>query len=869
MTRSESVVEASAVLCVVLGRGRGAVVGFAALDAHRGSLRAGQFADTPMLAGLCREIHLAQPSLLVAGCHGAGGLPAVPAALSAAVDAAFPDLVVKCVPRSMTDARRGAAIFAESGAGQPAEDSFYMYSAVAGLYAFMDGCGSPLGRDVRVVRSAAEGSLLVDVAAARALELVSGAVPGARSLLDAVDTCATPMGRRALRSTILQPPSDLPTICARQDAVERLAAGGLHEALRDALAPMGDAEAALASVLRPSRAAGPAHAHRVCAAALSVLRALDAGRSAALILAEAGIGVESRDEGSGGFDIQTGDKAGVYGVAQPAPTLDRIPNGQWHSLGSSSTDCNIGDSCRKERGSTASDNQVKSFTNQCDARVADKRIPTLLAGLTQALDCAALAQLKERLRSAIDEEVCGARPNEHAACHVIRAAGGTLLDVARRALDEATSDVLEYAAGVGARVRYATGRGFVLTLETDAVGGDANVGDGAISCHIEDEHGQEGSHGRALTKGKVVRVGRRTATTLELEQLNIRVREAMAEVAALTEEAADGVVASVRAAASPLWALCEAAAALDVLCALARLPGVRPEFGDAVAVVDARCPLLADARPLSYAAGRDSRLVVLTGAANAGKTTLLRTAGTLQVLAQAGARVPAAHALLAAVCALRVRMGCDDAPGTSSFGVEMRDAAALLQESRPCLALIDELGRGTAPAEGAAILAAVCERLLRAAPSQDCAFAFVATHMLAAADYVATFPGAARMDLGGNGEPHPGLRAAAAVAPGAPWVRAVAAMLGCAATGAVRGSRGEDGTDADTQRWPALDDDLEAVRRAAEKRRLVVRTAHRAARVLEAAGAGNDAAAVDELRGAFLRDLEGLSCARMSVRGAE
>ena len=84
------------------------------------------------------------------------------------------------------------------------------------------------------------------------------------------------------------------------------------------------------------------------------------------------------------------------------------------------------------------------------------------------------------------------------------------------------------------------------------------------------------------------------------------------------------------------------------------------------------------------------------------------------LMAQVGAWVPAQSLTLTPVDAIFVRMGAKDdlMAGQSTFFVELAETAAALNRATPAsLVALDELGRGTATSDGAAIAAAVLEHL--------------------------------------------------------------------------------------------------------------------------------------------------------------
>jgi DNA mismatch repair protein MutS len=97
-----------------------------------------------------------------------------------------------------------------------------------------------------------------------------------------------------------------------------------------------------------------------------------------------------------------------------------------------------------------------------------------------------------------------------------------------------------------------------------------------------------------------------------------------------------------------------------------------------------------------------------------GKSTFLRQAALIGVLAQAGCFVPAARAKIGIVDRLFSRVGASDnlARGRSTFMVEMVETAAILAQATPnSLVILDEIGRGTSTYDGLAIAWAVVEAM--------------------------------------------------------------------------------------------------------------------------------------------------------------
>jgi DNA mismatch repair protein MutS len=165
-------------------------------------------------------------------------------------------------------------------------------------------------------------------------------------------------------------------------------------------------------------------------------------------------------------------------------------------------------------------------------------------------------------------------------------------------------------------------------------------------------------------------------------------------------------------------------ATLDVLANFARVAErrgyVRPEVhtGFELDIRAGRHPVVETMMPREEFIPNDLVLtdggwiVILTGPNMAGKSTVLRQVGLIQLLAQIGSFVPADAARLSVADRIFTRVGASDnlARGQSTFMVEMSETAAIVHGATPrSLVLLDEIGRGTSTYDGVSIAWAVTE----------------------------------------------------------------------------------------------------------------------------------------------------------------
>ena len=127
------------------------------------------------------------------------------------------------------------------------------------------------------------------------------------------------------------------------------------------------------------------------------------------------------------------------------------------------------------------------------------------------------------------------------------------------------------------------------------------------------------------------------------------------------------------------------------------------------------------------AADAGPSLLLITGPNMGGKSTYLRMAAMLALMAQMGSFVPADSLRYGLVDRIYTRIGASDnvARGRSTFMVEMTETATILNTaSQRSLILLDEMGRGTATFDGLSLAWATVEYL----HAETCARTLFATH---------------------------------------------------------------------------------------------------------------------------------------------
>lgn len=111
----------------------------------------------------------------------------------------------------------------------------------------------------------------------------------------------------------------------------------------------------------------------------------------------------------------------------------------------------------------------------------------------------------------------------------------------------------------------------------------------------------------------------------------------------------------------------------------------------------------------------NARLILITGPNMSGKSTYLRSAALISIMAHMGSFVPAAQARICLLDRIFTRVGASDnlARGESTFMVEMLETSNILSNAtKNSLIILDEIGRGTSTFDGISIAWSVVEYIL-------------------------------------------------------------------------------------------------------------------------------------------------------------
>jgi DNA mismatch repair protein MutS len=345
------------------------------------------------------------------------------------------------------------------------------------------------------------------------------------------------------------------------------------------------------------------------------------------------------------------------------------------------------------------------------------RIPKVRAALAgfqaerlQAL-AAALDDLPE-LRQRVDRTIVPEPPLTFADGGVIAAGVDATLDELR----DLSRNSKQYLARIEERERQRTGIGSLKVKFNSIFGYYIEVS--KPNLHLAP----------ADYERKQTLVNAERFTTPELKEHETKILEAQEKIIEIERRVFAELRAAIAGEARRMRQSALVLAEVDVLANFAHLAAnrayCRPQFDDSAdieilagrhAVIEQQELIRSNERFVPndlFLNSTTENILVLTGPNMGGKSTYLRQAALIVVLAQMGSFVPARAARLGIVDRVFTRIGASDnlARGRSTFMVEMTETAAILNTASPrSLILLDEIGRGTATYDGLALAWAVVE----------------------------------------------------------------------------------------------------------------------------------------------------------------
>ncbi|MFM8474329.1 MAG: DNA mismatch repair protein MutS [Planctomycetaceae bacterium] len=223
--------------------------------------------------------------------------------------------------------------------------------------------------------------------------------------------------------------------------------------------------------------------------------------------------------------------------------------------------------------------------------------------------------------------------------------------------------------------------------------------------------------------------------TPELKEYEDKVLRAEDRARALESDLFNALRDQIALAVPQLLRTAEALAEIDVLASLASVAAngryCRPTLEDApiLDIRDGRHPVLDRLLPAGQFVPNDvqlgvqhdaqgspgsGRVQIITGPNMAGKSTYIRQAALITIMAQIGSFVPAKSARIGLADRVFARVGASDelARGQSTFMVEMTETARILNAATSrSLVILDEIGRGTSTYDGISLAWAITEFL--------------------------------------------------------------------------------------------------------------------------------------------------------------
>jgi DNA mismatch repair protein MutS len=309
-------------------------------------------------------------------------------------------------------------------------------------------------------------------------------------------------------------------------------------------------------------------------------------------------------------------------------------------------------------------------------------------------------------------------------------------------LQEAAGNAREFIAGLERKERKATG------IRSLRVGYNKVFG-----YYIEVSKANLGQVPESYLRRQTLVNGERYITP-ELKEYESLILNARERIYDLERDLYSQVCGRINQESKGLKALARRLARMDVLASLAEVAVrhgyVRPKLDEdgGIEIKGGRHPMVEGVLPAGKFVPNDlkistddAQVLIITGPNMSGKSTYIRQAGLITLMAQIGSFVPADSAKIGMVDRIFTRVGLQDdlATGQSTFMVEMVETAAILnQATGRSLVILDEIGRGTSTYDGLSIAKAVAEHIHNE-PRLGCKTLF-ATHYHELTELASTLP---------------------------------------------------------------------------------------------------------------------------------
>jgi len=321
--------------------------------------------------------------------------------------------------------------------------------------------------------------------------------------------------------------------------------------------------------------------------------------------------------------------------------------------------------------------------------------------------CDELADLRERIVTSLEDEP----PLTLADGGVIRAGVDGSLDELRNL----SRNSKQYIAQIEQRERQRTGIGSLKVKFNSVFGYYLEISKANLHLAPTDY------------ERKQTLVNAERFTTPELKEYEGKVLDAQEKMVEIERRLFAELRSAIAAEARRIRQTALALAEIDVLASFAFLAAnrsyCRPALDGSsdIEIVEGRHPVIEQMEITGadrfvpndlFLNGTTHSILIITGPNMGGKSTYLRQAALVALMAQMGSFVPARSARLGLVDRIFTRIGAADnlARGRSTFMVEMTETAAILNTATArSLILLDEVGRGTATYDGLAIAWAAIE----------------------------------------------------------------------------------------------------------------------------------------------------------------